>query len=90
MVTEYAIESFLYGVFDMLASQESEELADRFDEAALNGAEFGKGADVEKALGNMRWETFAEAGVLTQNKGIVARFGDGSEFQITIVQSRRG
>ena len=32
--------------------------------------------------------TFEEAGVLTNNAGLVVRLGDGSEFQITIVQSR--
>jgi len=32
--------------------------------------------------------TFEEAGVLTRNAGLVCRLGDGSEFQITIVQSR--
>ena len=32
--------------------------------------------------------TFDEAGVLTNNAGLVVRMADGSEFQITIVQSR--
>ena len=32
--------------------------------------------------------TFGDAGVMTSNKGIVLRAGDGSEFQITIVKSR--
>lgn len=31
--------------------------------------------------------TFADAGVMTYNRGLVLRLGDGSEFQITIVQS---
>ena len=34
-----------------------------------------------------RIRTFAEAGVLTSNKGLVVRVGD-AEFQITIVRSR--
>ena len=33
-------------------------------------------------------ETFKDAGVLTNNAGIVLRLMDGSEFQITIVRSR--
>lgn len=33
-------------------------------------------------------ETFEEAGVLTGNKGLVLRMADGSEFQVTLVQSR--
>jgi len=32
--------------------------------------------------------TFEEAGVLTRDAGFVCRLGDGSEFQVTIVQSR--
>jgi hypothetical protein len=33
-------------------------------------------------------ESFKDAGVLTNNAGIVLRLMDGSEFQITIVRSR--
>ena len=32
--------------------------------------------------------TFEDAGVLTSNRGVVLALTDGSEFQITIVQSR--
>ena len=32
--------------------------------------------------------TFAEADVLTHNRGLVVRMDDGTEFQITIVRSR--
>jgi len=32
--------------------------------------------------------TFEEAGVLAGNRGVVVRCTDGSEFQVTIVQSR--
>ena len=32
--------------------------------------------------------TFDEAGMLTNDKGLVIRTGDGNEFQITIIQSR--
>lgn len=35
-----------------------------------------------------RVRTFAEEGVLTDNAGLVLTMADGSEFQITIVQSR--
>ena len=34
-----------------------------------------------------RTSTFGEAGVLTNNKGLVVRIGD-AEFQVTIVRSR--
>ena len=33
-------------------------------------------------------ETFEEAGLLTDNRGLVVRTTDGSEFEITIVQRR--
>lgn len=32
--------------------------------------------------------TFEDAGVMTQNSGLVLRMADGSEFQLTIVKSR--
>ena len=37
---------------------------------------------------NLRVRTFAEEGVLTYNKGLVISLPDGTEFQLTIVQSR--
>ncbi|OQA03180.1 MAG: hypothetical protein BWY69_00613 [Planctomycetes bacterium ADurb.Bin401] len=33
-------------------------------------------------------QTFEAAGVLTTNNGLVVRTEDGSEFQITIIQSK--
>lgn len=33
-------------------------------------------------------ETFAEAGLLTTDKGVVATLGNGSEYQVTITRSR--
>jgi len=32
--------------------------------------------------------TFEESGVLTRDDGLVLRLADGSEFQLTVVQSR--
>ncbi len=37
---------------------------------------------------NIRVRTFEDAGVMTYNKGLVLELPDGSEFQLTIVQSR--
>ena len=37
---------------------------------------------------NLRVRTFVEEGVLTYNKGLVISLPDGTEFQLTIVQSR--
>jgi hypothetical protein len=36
----------------------------------------------------MRVETYEQAGVMTYNKGLVITLPDGSEYQLTIVQSR--
>ncbi|MBQ6513403.1 MAG: hypothetical protein IJI09_01655 [Clostridia bacterium] len=37
---------------------------------------------------NLRVRTFEQAGVMTYNKGLVIEMPDGTEFQLTIVQSR--
>ena len=37
---------------------------------------------------NLRVQTYSEAGVMTYNKGLVITLPDGSEYQLTIVQSR--
>jgi hypothetical protein len=36
----------------------------------------------------MQVQTFDNAGIMTYNKGLVITLPDGSEFQVTIVQSR--
>ena len=37
---------------------------------------------------NLRVQTFAEAGLMTRDCGLVITLPDGSEFQLTIIQSR--
>ena len=37
---------------------------------------------------NLRVQTYEQAGVMTYNKGLVIPLPDGSEYQLTIVQSR--
>jgi hypothetical protein len=37
-----------------------------------------------------RVSTFEQCGVMTMNKGLVVAMEDGSEFQITVVQSKQG
>ncbi len=37
---------------------------------------------------DVRVTTFENAGIMTYNKGLVLRMPDGTEFQLTIVQSR--
>jgi len=34
--------------------------------------------------------TFEEAGVLTNNRGLVVKLADGTRFQITVTEDRRG
>jgi hypothetical protein len=35
-----------------------------------------------------RVQTFEEAGLLTNNRGVVVRTTDGREFQVNVIQSR--
>ena len=35
-------------------------------------------------------KSFQDAIILTSNKGLIIKMNDGSEFQITIIQSRKG
>jgi len=44
--------------------------------------------DRDEAPEIARAESFEEAGLLTDNRGLVVRTTDGSEFEITIVQRR--
>jgi hypothetical protein len=41
----------------------------------------------QPALADAQVKTFEDAGLLTRDRGIVLSLKDGSEFQITIVQS---
>jgi len=41
----------------------------------------------QPALANAQVKTFEDAGLLTRDRGIVLSLEDGSEFQITIVQT---
>lgn len=40
--------------------------------------------------GRVRVRSYEDAGILTHNAGLVVRLPDGSEFQLTIVQSENG
>jgi hypothetical protein len=43
----------------------------------------------QPALANAQVKTFEDAGLLTRDRGIVLTLEDGSEFQVTIVQSAK-
>ena len=58
-------------------------------EDALNLLISGELDLVDTALGEVsNIKTYAEAGILTRDSGLVLRMEDGSEFQITIKQSK--
>ena len=50
--------------------------------------EFGYDFGLETNLEDAIVTTFEQAGILTNNKGLVIQYADGSEFQITIVKSK--
>lgn len=56
-----------------------DEHVDDLDDAGLPASEL-TGADVE---------TFADADVLTDHAGFVVTLRDGTEFQVTLIQSRK-
>ena len=58
-------------------------------EDALNILISGELDLLDTALGEVsNIKTYAEAGILTRDSGLVLRMEDGSEFQITIKQSK--
>ena len=67
-----------------------EEISERDFEGALSclleeePLEFD--LDTDTGVDSVR--TFEDAGVLTNNRGLVIRMSDGAEFQLTIVRSR--
>ena len=63
-------------------------LADVIKELLDTYADCGADALGELALDGANVGTFAEAGVMTMNEGLVITLADGSEFQVTVVQSR--
>ena len=57
-------------------------------EEALGGLLTGEWDTENCALEGCRVQNYENAGVMTYNKGLVISLPDGSEFQLTIVQSR--
>ena len=53
-------------------------------DAAINGGEPDTPERIEELF---RIQTFAEAGLLTTDHGLVLHFDDGSTFQITVTPS---
>lgn len=70
------------GLVAMTEQELQEMLADMIFERKEADDEY----ELEASFGSV--VSFEEAGVMTMNKGLVVRMRDGSEFQLTIVQSR--
>ena len=74
MASAKEMESFLCGVFECLAEQDSEELGDIAMESFTNE---------DDTFFDMIFSTFESGGYLTTDRGVAVKFG-GNEFHITI------
>jgi hypothetical protein len=72
-MTEEDLETTLHDLFDMFNGDEP-------------GFEFMNDDEVTVTVNDV--QTFRQAGVLTNNKGLVLLMSDGTEFQLTLVRSR--
>ena len=52
----------------------------------LSDALFNEGEN-RTELTDMDVRTFSDSGLMTRDKGLVVKLADGSEFQVTVVQS---
>lgn len=66
----------------------AEDLAEVIEDLLRAVAEDEEG-DAEELHGG-RLASFRRAGLLTRNEGVVVTLADGSEFQVTVIQSRIG
>lgn len=65
------------------APQNERDMEDFLEEA------IGAYADEEDIGPLERIKTFRHAGIATHNKGLIVRWQDGTEYQITIVRSKQ-
>ena len=63
-------------------------VTDEVVEDALMGILMGDWSVEDTALDGCSVRTFADAGIMTCNQGLVLRLPNGSEFQVIIIQSR--
>lgn len=70
----------------MDATRLAEILVDLLDEHVDDIEDAGLPAD---ELTGVEVETFADADVLTEDAGFVVTLRDGTEFQVTVIQSRK-
>ena len=69
-------------------AEEWEEVTEEVVEEALWGLLTGEWDTENCALVGCLVQTYENAGIMTYNKGLVVSLPNGSEFQLTIVQSR--
>ena len=69
-------------------AEEWEEVTEDVVEEAIWGLLTGEWDTENCALEGCRVQNYENAGVMTYNKGLVVSLPNGSEFQLTIVQSR--
>ena len=76
------------GLYDYEDSYEETGIDENVVQDALFGMLCGDWSVEDTALESCRVSTFRDAGVMSNDAGLVLRLPDGSEFQITILQSR--
>lgn len=65
-----------------------EEKLEQLLQGLLQEAELDPYAEEDEGVGVEQVRTYADAGILTRNKGLVLTMTDGTEFQLQIVQSK--
>lgn len=87
MTMDGALQAALQALIQGQQDDFNELLADCIDE--LGNQDGDEGGAVEEESPQLRTvRTFDEVGLLTTDKGLVLRFSDESEYQITIVCSK--
>jgi len=76
------VQAILENFFDELSNRPAPD--DEHDEAEA----WKDDMDGDGALAECGVTSYADGGYLTRDAGLVVRLADGSEFQITIVQTR--
>ena len=65
-----------------------ETTEEQVEQALIDILQYGESVDSTVFANAQNTLSFQEDGVLTMNRGVVLQMADGTEFQITIVQSR--